>query len=449
MLYTNLEDILVKVRSSLENDDIAGAVATIEALRAPDQADLFNELEDDEQVVLLPRLDPEDSADILEELDDEEAARIVASLPRDTIIRIIDEMEPDEVADLLGELELHDQEYVLEQLEDQAEVRPLLLHPEDTAGGLMTSEFLALGRRMSVEEALAAFLSWKPDAEELYDIYVVDRVGRLVGETTTRQLLREDPQKLLVDIVDTDVLSVPLGTDQEECARIMSRYDLVSLPVVDSQGVLVGVITIDDVVDVLEEETTEDFQRFGASQPLDRPYLETSPFTIFRKRIGWLLLLFLTGTLTGSVLQLFEDQLQAVVTLAIFIPLLIGTGGNAGSQTTTTIIRALAINDIDRRDFLTPLFHELAVGVLLGIVMAVVAYVRAITWNTGTPVALTVSVSIFAIVVWANGLGSILPIVAHRAGLDPTVVSGPAMSTLVDTTGLLIYFVIAGILLAI
>jgi magnesium transporter len=242
---------------------------------------------------------------------------------------------------------------------------------------------------------------------------------------------------------------VPLGTDQEECARIMSRYDLVSLPVVDSQGVLVGVITIDDVVDVLEEETTEDFQRFGASQPLDRPYLETSPFTIFRKRIGWLLLLFLTGTLTGSVLQLFEDQLQAVVTLAIFIPLLIGTGGNAGSQTTTTIIRALAINDIDRRDFLTPLFHELAVGVLLGIVMAVVAYVRAITWNTGTPVALTVSVSIFAIVVWANGLGSILPIVAHRAGLDPTVVSGPAMSTLVDTTGLLIYFVIAGILLAI
>ncbi|MFO7664935.1 MAG: magnesium transporter [Chloroflexota bacterium] len=448
MMYMNLEDILVKVRSSLENDDIAGAVAAIEALRAPDQADLFNELEDDEQAALLPRLDPEDSADILEELDDEEAARIVASLPRDTIVRIIDEMEPDEVADLLGELKPQDQEYVLNQLEDQAEVRPLLLHPEDTAGGLMTSEFLALGRRMSVEEALAAFLSWKPDAEELYDIYVVDRVGRLIGETTTRHLLREDPQKLLVDIVDTDVLSVPLGTDQEECARIMSRYDLVSLPVVDSQGVLVGVITIDDVVDVLEEETTEDFQRFGASQPLDRPYLETSPFTIFRKRIGWLLLLFLTGTLTGSVLQLFEDQLQAVVTLAIFIPLLIGTGGNAGSQTTTTIIRALAVNDIDRRDFLTPLFHELGVGVLLGIVMAVVAYIRAITWNTGTPVALTVSVSIFALVVWANGLGSILPIIVYRAGLDPTVVSGPAMSTLVDTTGLLIYFVIAGILLS-
>jgi magnesium transporter len=448
MLYTDLEEILVRVRSSLENDDIAGAVATIEALRPPDQADLFYELEDEEQTALLPQLDPEDSADILEELDDEEAARIVASLPRETIVRIIDEMEPDEAADLLGELEPHDAEYVLTQLEDQEEVRPLLLHPEDTSGGLMTSEFLALGRRMTVGEGLEALTQWREDAEEIYDVYVVDRFGRLAGMVGMRQLLREDNDKILSDIMETDIVSVPVGIDQEECARLMSRYDLVSLPVVDSQGVLVGVITIDDVVDVLEEEMTEDFQRLGASAPLDRPYLETSAFTIFRKRIGWLLLLFLTGTLTGSVLQLFEDQLQTVVTLAIFIPLLIGTGGNAGAQTTSTIIRALAINDIDRRDMVTPLLHELAVGILLGAVMAVVAYLRAITWNTGPAVAATVSVAIFAIVVWANGLGSILPIIALKIGLDPTVVSGPAMSTVVDTTGLLIYFTIAGILLA-
>ncbi|MCA9867661.1 MAG: magnesium transporter [Anaerolineae bacterium] len=448
MLYTDLDDILGKVRASLEIDDLAGAVATIEALRAPDQADLFHELDDQYQAALLPRLDPEDSADILEELEDEDAARLVAGLTREEAVRIIDEMEPDEAADLLGELSLADQEYVLTQLADQAEVRPLLLHPEDTAGGLMTSEFLALGRRMTAGEALAALRTWRPDAEETYDVYVVDRFGRLAGEVTMRRLLQADPATVLIDVVDPESVSVLVGTDQEEVARIMSRYDLVSLPVVDAQGLLVGVITIDDVLDVLEEETTEDFQRLGASEPLDRPYLDTSVFTIFRKRIGWLLLLFITGTLTGSVLHLFEEQLDAVVALALFIPLLIGTGGNAGAQTTSTIIRALAVDDIDRDELLRPFVHELIVGVLLGLVMAVIAYIRAYTWDTGHAVALTVSVAIFAIVVWANGLGSVLPILVQKLGLDPTVVSGPAMSTLVDTTGLLIYFTIAGLLLS-
>ncbi|HOU41383.1 MAG TPA: CBS domain-containing protein, partial [Promineifilum sp.] len=273
MLYSDLEDILVKVRASLEHDDVAGAVAALEAMRAPDQADLFHELEDEHQTALLPQLNPEDAADILEELEDEDAADLVATLPRETLARIIDEMEPDEAADLLGELEPADQEFVLRQLEDQAEVRPLLLHAEDSAGGLMTSDFLALGRRMSVDEALAALRTWKPDAEDIYDVYVVDRQGRPTGTISMRQLLMEAPQAILADVVETDFVTVPVGSDQEEAARLMSRYDLATLPVVDTHGRLVGVITIDDVVDVLEEETTEDFQRFGGTQPLDRPYL--------------------------------------------------------------------------------------------------------------------------------------------------------------------------------
>ncbi len=447
MLYTDLEDVLGKVRASLEHDDVAGAVAAIEALRAPDQADLFNELEDEQQTALLPQLDPEDAADILEELDDEDAADLAVTLPRETLARIIDEMEPDEAADLLGELEPADQEYVLERLEDHAEVRPLLLHPEDSAGGLMTSEFLALGRRMTVGDALTALRTWKPDAEDIYDVYVVDRFGRPSGTISMRQLLMEDPAALLIDVVETDLVSVLVGTDQEEVARLMARYDLATLPVVDAQGMLAGVITIDDVVDVLEEETTEDFQRFGGTEPLDRPYLDSSVLTVVRKRIGWLLLLFLTETLTGSVLRHFEDEMAAVVSLAFFIPLLIGTGGNAGSQTTSTIIRALAVEDLDKRGLLRPLFHELLVGILLGSVMGVVAYGRAVLWGTGTAVALTVAVSIFAIVVWANVLGSVLPILASRLRIDPTVVSGPAMSTLVDATGLFIYFTVAGVIL--
>ena len=448
MTNTMVEDILAQVRAALERDDYAAAAAALEPLRAPDQAELFNELEDRQQSALLPRLDPEDSADILEEMEDEDAARLVTTLTHDEAARIIDEMEPDEAVDLLGELEPLHQERMLSRLEDEAELRPLLLHPEDTAGGLMTSEFLALGRRMTVAEALAALRTWKPEAEDIQEVYAIDRHGRLTGMAGMRALLMEEPTAVLADICDPEVVSVPATADQEEVARLMARYDLTTLPVVDAQNVLVGVITIDDVLDVIEEETTEDFQRFGGGEPLDRPYLESGVLTVVRKRIGWLLLLFLTETLTGSVLRHFETEMAAVVSLAFFIPLLIGTGGNAGSQTTSTIIRALAVEDLDKRGFLRPLLHELSVGSVLGGIMGVVAYGRALLWGTGSAVAITVAVAIFAIVVWANVLGSVLPILANRLKIDPTVVSGPAMSTLVDATGLFIYFTVAGVILA-
>jgi magnesium transporter len=227
----------------------------------------------------------------------------------------------------------------------------------------------------------------------------------------------------------------------------MARYDLLALPVVDPDNVLIGVITVDNLVDVLEEETTEDIQRLGGAQPLERSYLDTGVLIVTRKRVGWLLLLFLTETLTGSVLRYFEGELQSVVALAFFVPLLIGTGGNAGSQTTSTIIRALAIGDIDLGDALRAFWHEFRAGLLLGIAMAGVAYVRALTWGSSPALALTVALSILTIVIWANGLGSLLPILAARLRIDPTVVSGPVMSTLVDATGLFIYFTIARVIL--
>ncbi len=448
MTNTMVEDILAQVRAALERNDYTAAAAALEPLRAPDQADLFNELADHHQSALLPRLDPEDSADILEEMEDEDAARLVSTLTHDQAARIIDEMEPDEAVDLLGELDPHHAERFLARLEDEAELRPLLLHPEDTAGGLMTSEYLALGRRMTAGDALAALRTWKPDAEDIDEVYTIDRDGRLTGAVGMRRLLMAGPADVLADIADPEAVSVPAEADQEEAARLMSRYDLTSLPVVDGAGLLLGVITIDDVLDVIEEETTEDFQRFGGGEPLDRPYLDSGILTVVRKRIGWLLLLFLTETLTGSVLRHFETEMAAVVSLAFFIPLLIGTGGNAGSQTTSTIIRALAVEDLDKRGFLRPLLHELAVGSVLGGIMGVVAYGRALLWGTGQAVAITVAVAIFAIVVWANVLGSVLPILANRLKIDPTVVSGPAMSTLVDATGLFIYFTVAGVILA-
>ena len=442
-----LDHVLIQLRAALERDDLTGATNIIQALRPPDQAELFAELDDAEQVALLPELPPASSADILEELADEEAAELVAALPAKTVIPIVDQMEPDEAADLLGDIEPKHAQAILAGLDDPEEIHPLLLHPDDSAGGLMTSEFLALRRRMTAADAIRTIQQWHPDAANIYDLFVVDRYQHLCGVVNLRQLITAKPDSLLSDIMDPDVISVPVGTDQEECARLMARYDLVVLPVVDDDKRLAGVIAIDDVVDVLEAEATEDIQRLGGAQPLDRTYLNTSVLTITRKRIGWLLLLFVTESLTGTVLRHFETELQAAVALAFFVPLLIGTGGNAGSQTTSTIIRALAVGDIDKKDVLSALWHELRTGLLLGLGMAAIAYVRALAWGTGQPLALTVSATIFTIVVWANSLGAMLPLLAAWLRIDPTVVSGPVMSTLVDATGLFIYFTVAHLIL--
>lgn len=442
-----LDDILTHVRAALERDDVTGAVAIIEGLRPADQADLFADLRDAHQITLLPELQPSDSADILERLENSEVADLAGQIATDDLIRIVEEMAPDEAADLLGDILPARAEAILAGLDDPDEIRPLLLYPDDSAGGLMTSEFLALRPRMTAEDAFAAIRTWRPDSETIYYLYVVSEQRRLIGVVSLRELVVADPATLLADFMRPDVVAVTVGTDQEECARIMLREDLLALPVVDADRTLVGVVTIDDVADVLVEEATEDLQRFGGAQPLGRSYLDSPVLTITRKRVVWLLLLFVTESLTGTVLRHFADELESVVALAFFVPLLIGTGGNAGTQTTSTIIRALAVGDITLRDGLRALWHEIRVGLLLGLAMAAIAYWRALTWGSADDLALTVALAIFIIVVWANLLGSVLPLLAVRLRIDPTVVSGPVMSTLVDATGLFIYFTIARLLI--
>lgn len=443
MTYLDTQNILNQVQDALERDDLNQAIKILLALKPADQADIFEDLDDEDQASILPNLAPEVSADILENIEDEEAADLVANLSAETLVRIVNEMEPDEAADLLGDIRPQQAQEILAQLENPEEVRPLLLHADESAGGLMTSEFLALRRRMTVDEAIQAVRDWHPDNENIYYLYVIDGENHLCGVVSLRKLIISSPNIRLMDIMDSDVISVKVGVDQEECAELMSHYDLLALPVVNEENILVGVITIDDVIDVVVEEATEDFQRLGGAQPLGEPYLLTRPASIFKKRIGWLLMLFLTASLTGTVMRFFEAELQAVVALTFFIPLLIGTGGNAGSQTTSTIIRALAVGDMHIWDAFRAIWHEARVGLLLGIAMAVVAYIRAITWGSSTGLALTVSIAILAIVVWANLLGAVLPTLAMRLKIDPTVVSGPVMSTLVDATGLFIYFTIA------
>ena len=447
MEYPIVAEALAHLHSLLAANDLDGAITLIESLRPPDQADVFTELPTEQQQELLLQIAVEDAADILEKMEESEAAELAEGIDVSLLGPILDEMQPDEAADLLGDLLPGRVGEALSQMSEPEEVQPLLLHPDKTAGGLMTSEFLALRPRTTAAQALEAIRSWAPTAETAHYLFVVDREGKLRGVLSLRRLILAGPSTTVDDIMASAVIFVQASADQEECARLMSRYDLLALPVVDDTSRLLGVITVDDLVEVLEEEATEDMQRFGGAEPLDRPYLDSSVISVAWKRLGWLALLFVTGTLTGNVLRFFQHELDMMVALAFFVPLLIGTGGNAGSQTTSTIIRALAMAEIDLADAVRISWHEIRTGIILGGMMAIIAFIRAFTWGAGTTLAVAVAISIFAIVVWANGLGSLLPLLAARLGADPTVVSGPAMSTLVDATGLFIYFTIAKLVL--
>jgi len=442
-----LEDVLAQMRAALEANDLYTASSIIEALRPADQADIFGDLNEDEQATLLHKINPADAADIFEELYDEDAAEIAVQLPLVTLVRIVDEMEPDEAADLLDDMDPRQADAVLAQLETAHQIRPLIKYPDDTAGGLMTSAFIALQRRMTAMQSLAAIRTWSPDGENFYNLFITDRLKRLVGVINLRQLVVAMPGSYLSEIMDTDVIYVTVDTDQEDCAELMQRYDLLALPVVDEQLHLLGIITIDDLVDVIQREASEDIQRLGGSEPLDRAYLDTSILSITRKRIGWLFLLFGTATLTAAVMNAYQVVLESVVVLSIFIPMLIGTGGNAGSQTTSTIIRALAVGDVEWKDAWRVWLHELGVGAVMGLTMGIIAFALAAFWLNDISIGLTVAISIFGIVIWSTSAGSLLPLLAERVRIDPTVVSAAAMSTIVDATGLIIYFNVARIVL--
>jgi magnesium transporter len=442
----------------LEQGETRKAQVILQALLAVDQAEIFSELSDEEQRQVLQGLPPVEVADILEKLEDEEAAEVAEWIPPEDLADILDEMEPDEAADLLGDLTPEQTDAVLKLMEDREEVSPLLIHADETAGGLMTSEYMAFERHISARAALAALREWGPEHEYLY-YFVVDKAdigrpaspyGKLLGVVSLLQLIKADPDAPVEALMDRSVVSAPVGADQETCARLMSRYDLTALPVVDDANRLTGVITIDDVVDVIEDEATEDIQRLGGSAPLDKPYLLTSAWEITRRRIGWLLLLFVTGMITTSVLQYFESTLQKVVALTFFIPLLTGTGGNAGSQTTATIIRALSVGEVEKKDALNVLWHEVNVGLLTGLLVAVAGFLRAYAVPGGSlSMGLTIGIAIGVIVFWSTTVGSLLPLFASLVGLDPALVSGPLMSTLVDATGLFIYLTVAKLILGI
>ena len=437
-----VDQIYDRIEALLANDEVRKAQVILEALMPADQAEIFSDLGPGEQRRLLQGLPLEDTADILEKLENEEVSEVARWLPAEQLADILDEMEPDEAADLIGDLDADEAINVLTLMDSFEEISPLLLHPDETAGGLMTSEYLALGDQMWAERAIEAIRQWETEQEYLF-YFVVDRDGKLVGVVSILKILRAAPKTRLEEIMDRSFVSAPVSADQEACALLMSRYDLTALPVIDDENHLAGVITIDDIIDVIEEEATEDIQRLGGSAPLEKPYLLTSAWDITRRRVGWLLMLFITGMLTTNVLKLFESTLSERVVLSFFIPLLIGTGGNAGSQTTSTIIRALSVGEIEKKDALKVLWHEVQVGVLLGLLVGIAGFARAYAFAGTLEMGLTIGLALGAIVFWSSSVGSLLPLFATLIGVDPALISGPLIHTLVDATGLFIYLSVA------
>jgi len=434
-----------QLETLLDSKDLEAVRTLLKAEHPADIADLLEMLGDAHRVALFDLLPPDAAAEVLDELSTRAMHDVVDAVPDEEIADLLEAMPVDDAAEVLSELRDDRAEDILALMEpdEAAEVKALLAYPEGTAGRVMTSKVVRVNEAWTVDETLQYLRAVDPEAETFAYLYAVNGSGKLVGAVPLRKLITAPASSLLAEILSRPVVSVRADADQEVAARLVAQYDFFAIPVVDAAERLLGIITHDDMVDILNAEFTEDMQRLGGSQPLEDVYLDIPVFTVVRKRVGWLLVLFLIEMLTGTVMRLFEGELQAAVALAFFVPLMIGTGGNSGSQTTSTIIRAIAIGEVRIRDTWRLLWHELRVGLMLGVVMAAVGVVRALTWGTGTPIAATVGAALLAIVLWANVIGALLPPLARRLRIDPAVISGPVMSTLVDATGLFIYFTLA------
>ena len=398
------------------------------------------------QLATLVRLMPESElSELLSEIEPIEAARILQTLSHPLAADLLEAMAPDDATDVIDEMPQAHVEQILIQMEpaDAAEIRELMAYPPDSAGGIMTPGFVAIAPTLRAAQAIAALQRVAEDAETVYYVYVVDDEEHLLGVLSLYRLVLTSPDTPVSDLMATNPVRVQVDEDREIAARLLVDRDFLALPVVDASNRLVGIITQDDVADVLQDEATEDIERLGGSQPLEVPYRFATVPILFRRRVWWLLLLFAAEAYTGTVMRHFEDELAQVVALAFFVPLLIGTGGNIGSQVTTTLVRAIAVGEISLRDARWILAKEVVTGIALGLVMAVAAFGRSHLLHVGNDVALVIAITIMAICVWAASVAAVLPLIIDRFKIDPAVVSAPLITTLVDGTGLVIYFTIA------
>ncbi len=383
---------------------------------------------------------------------------IVSKLPEGEQTVWMRLLAPDDAADLVQEAQTKDRSRLLNLLDANTrdDVSALLNYREDVAGGLMSPHFARLRPDMTVSEALTYVRKQALGATEtVYTVYVLDADQHLLGVTSLRTLFASEPHQVILDIMRTNVVTSSEDADQEELSKLFAEHDLSAIPVVDAEKRMKGIVTIDDIVDVVQEEATEDIQKMGGSEALGGPYLEISFPKMLKKRAGWLIVLFLSEMLTANAMGYFEGEIAKAVILAVFVPLIISSGGNAGSQATTLVIRAMALGELQLRDWFKVIRREATIGFSLGCILGLVGVVRIVSWHMAFHsygphywlIALTIGISLVGIVMWGSIAGSLLPFVLRRVGYDPASASAPFVATLVDVTGLVIYFNTASFIL--
>jgi magnesium transporter len=410
-----------------------------------DLAELVDELKDEQKKELFDLLSDEEAALIIQEMEDFDQVSLIRLLTKHKASAILREMDVDDAADLVGELPPEEAKELLAHIEEDAEeIRGLLRYPEDTAGGIMTTDFIALPEDIPVEEAITRLREIAPEAEIIYYAYVVDVHAKLNGVLSLRDLIAAGDGTLLRDIMLKNVISVPAEMDQEEVARVVSRYDLLAVPVVDEGERLLGIITVDDIIDVIEEEATEDIYHLaGTGDVTGDYYFGASTFSLAGRRTPWLLICLLGGLLSGSVIGIFEDTLKSIVVLALFIPVIMDMGGNVATQTSTLFVRGLATGEIRAGDTWNYFLREIKIGVVIGAVNGAAIAILASLWQGVPLLGLVVGLAMSATIIVAALIGTLVPIIFNHYGLDPAISSGPIVTTIKDTTGLLIYFWIA------
>ena len=455
-LEKNTERLEDGLRDVLRSPDDMSLVALLDGYHPADIAEVMERLDDDEVIRIFRILDSVRAAEVLDELDSDTARYLLDNELPERIASLLDLLPMDDAAEIVAEVTTPEkQEAILKDLatrspDDAREVRELLGFSPGTAGRLMTDRFVSLSPEQSVESAFLTLRQVAEEAETFNVLYVCEN-ERLVGVLSLRDLLRAQGQQRLKDIMIRDIVSIPADMDQEEVARLVGKYDFTALPVVLPDGTMAGIVTVDDVVDILNEEQTEDLLKQSgiSAEPgmANLSYFSVPLWRVVRSRVGWLMLLFIGGTLTGEILRSAETSLHQVTALATFIPLLIGTGGNTGAQSVSTIIRAIALGEVRGRDLLLVLVRELCGGLLLGILLGSIAFVWTRARGNSLELSLVVALTVVAVCTWANLMGSLIPMAAHKFKIDPALVSAPLITTLVDATGLIIYLSIAKLLL--
>ncbi len=447
-----MEKKMMDIQALLERRDLHALRAALLEENEVDIAEFLEELPQDKIVVVFRALPKEMAAEVFSNLEPDTQQVIIQSATDQEVSAIVEELYVDDAVDMLEELPANVVKRVLKAARPDTRklINQFLNYPDNSVGSIMTAEFTDLKQSMTVAQAIAHIRRTGENSESVYTCYVTDAGRRLEGVLTIKELLLAQDEQLIADLMETDVITAETTEDQEEAVARMMKYDFISLPVVDKEGRLVGIVTVDDVMDVMEEEATEDFEKMAAMAPSEKPYLKTSVLSLAKHRILWLLVLMISGMITGGILGQYEAAFAAMPLLVTFIPMLTDTGGNAGSQSSTLVIRGMAVGEIQPKDFAKVFWKELRVSMLVGVVLSAVNFVRLIiTYPGNHMVALTVALALFVTVLLAKTVGGVLPMVAKLCHADPAIMAAPLITTIVDAISLVVYFRIACALLPI